>query len=56
MTKITPVHKKGATNLAENCQPVSVMGPIAKLFSACMNMELECIMELNDWRAPTLEG
>ena len=49
-TRITPVHEKGATNLAENYQPVSMIGPINKLFSACMNMELEHVTELNDWR------
>ena len=53
MTRITPVHKKGVTSLVENYQPISLMGPIAKLFSACMNMELEYITELNDWWAPT---
>ena len=47
------MHKKGATNLAGNYQPVSVMGPIAKLFSTYMNMELDCITALNDWRTPT---
>ena len=52
-TRITTAHKKEVTNLAENYQPVSVMGPIAKLFSACMNMELKLITQLNDWQAPT---
>ena len=52
-TRITPVHKIGANNLVENCQPVSVMGSIANLFSACMNMELERITELSNWWAPT---
>ena len=47
-TRITPVHKKGVTNLAENYRPVSMMGPIAKLFLACVNMELKHISQLND--------
>ena len=32
------------------------MGPITKLFSACLNMELEHITHLNDWRVPTQAG
>ena len=32
------------------------MGPIAKLFSACLNMELECITQLYHWRVPTQTG
>ena len=53
MTWITPMHKKGATNLAENYQLVSMMGPIAKLFYAYMNIALDYITVLNDWRGPT---
>ena len=53
MTRITTVPKKGATNLAKNYQPVIMMRVIAKLFSTCVNMELECITKLNGWCAPT---
>ena len=33
-TRITPMHKKGTREDAANYHPVSVMGPLAKLFAA----------------------
>ena len=41
LTRITPVHKKGPKQDAANYRPVSVMGPLAKLFSSCLNLDLE---------------
>ena len=38
--RVTPVFKKGDSRLASNYRPVSVMGPIAKLYSTCMNLTL----------------
>ena len=32
---------KGDTTLASNYRPVSIMGPMAKLFATCLNRELE---------------
>ena len=55
-TRITPVHKKGSMLSAANYRPVSVMGPLAKLFSTCMNMRLEAEAYSKAWRAPTQAG
>ena len=40
-SRVTPVFKKGDKTLAANYQPVSVLGPIAKLYATCINLELE---------------
>ena len=53
MTRITSVYEKGAKDKAVNYRLVNVMGPIAKLFSACLNMEFERVAQLNDCRTPT---
>ena len=52
-TRITPVHKKGTREDAANYRPVSVMGPLAKLFAACLNWALELEAQSKSWRAPT---
>ena len=39
--RVTPVLKKGGKTLAANYQPISVLGPIAKLYATCINLELK---------------
>ena len=41
MAKLTLVYKKGDKAVTANYRPVSVLGPLAKLFVACLNGELE---------------
>ena len=53
MIRVTPVFKKGDKALAANYRPVSVMGPIAKLYATCLNLELEHQAQANGWRAAT---
>ena len=55
-TRITPVHKKGTREDAANYHPVSVMGPLAKLFAACLNWALEREAQSKGWRAPMQAG
>ena len=55
-THITPIHKKGPREDAANYCPVSVLGPLAKLFAACMNGTLEQDAQSKGWRAPTQAG
>ena len=55
-TRITPVHKKGSREDAANYRPVSVMGPLAKLFAACLNGALEWEEQSKCWQAPTQAG
>ena len=43
--------KKGDKTLAANYRPVSVMGPIAKLYVTYLNLELECQAQANGWWA-----
>ena len=50
-SRVTPVFKKGDKTLAANYQPVSVMGPIAKLYATCINLELEHQVQANSWWA-----
>ena len=54
--RVTPVFKKGDSRLASNYRPVSVMGPIAKLYSTCMNMALTRQAADKGWRATTQAG
>ena len=56
MTRVTPVFKKGDKTIAANCRPVSVMGPIAKLYATCINLELERQAQANGWRAVVNAG
>ena len=39
--KLTLVYKKRDKAVAANCRPVIVLGPLAKLFAACLNAVLE---------------
>ena len=55
-TRITPVHMKGSREDAANYHPVSVMGPLAKLFAACLNGALEREAQSKGWRVPTQAG
>ena len=55
-TRVTPVYKKGDISQAINYRPVSVMGPFAKLYSTCINIELTRQSQQQDWRAPTQAG
>ena len=48
--------QKGDKTLAANYRPVSVMGPIAKLYATCINLELERQAQANRWRAATQAG
>ena len=50
------MHKKGSREDAANYRPVSVMGPLAKLFAACLNGALEWEAQSKGWRAPTQAG
>ena len=43
--------KKGNKTLAANYRPVSVMGPIAKLYATCINLELKRQAQASGWRA-----
>ena len=52
-SRVTLVFKKGDKTLAVNYRPVSVMGPIAKLYAICINLELECQAQANGWWAAT---
>ena len=52
-SRVTPVFKKGDNTLAANYRPVSVMGPIAKLYVTCINLELEWKAQANGWQAAT---
>ena len=40
-SRVTLVFRKGDKTLVANYQPVSVLGPIAKLYATCINLELE---------------
>ena len=55
-SRVTPVFKKGDKTLAANYRPVSIMGPITKLYATCLNLELECQAQANGWRAATQAG
>lgn len=55
-THVTTVHKKGSREDAANYYPVSVMRPLAKLFSACLNGALEWEAQTKGWRTPTQAG
>ena len=54
--RVTPVHKKGDKSHACNYRPVSVLGPVAKLFATCLSMLLEQETTHRDWHAPTQAG
>ena len=41
IARLTPVYEKGDKAVAANYRPVSVLGPLAKLFVAYLNGELE---------------
>ena len=50
------VYKKGNKTVATNYRPVSVLGPLAELFVACLNGVLEQQATANNWQAPTQAG
>ena len=54
--RVMPVFKKGDSRLASNYRLVSVMGPIAKLYSTCMNLTLTKQAAAKGWRATTQAG
>ena len=56
LVKVTPVHKRGNQADAKNYHPISVMGPLAKLYACCLNQELEARAPYHAWRAPTQAG
>lgn len=56
VVRVTPVHKKGDKTTAKNYRPVSVMGPLAKLYATCVNTSLDALATSNNWRAPTQAG
>ena len=45
--------QKGDKTLAANYRPVGVIGPIAKLYATCINLELERQAQANGWWAAT---
>ena len=51
MSRVTLVFKKGNKTLAAYYQPISVVGPLAKVYAACLNLELERQAQANGWRA-----
>ena len=55
-TRITPVQKKVTREDAANYRPVSVMGPLAKLFATWLNWALEREAQSKGWQAPTQAG
>ena len=50
------MHKKGTREDAANYFPVGVMGPLAKLFVACLNWALEQEAQNKGWQAPMQAG
>ena len=54
--EVTPVHKQGSQADAKNYCPISVMGPLAKLYVCCLNLELETRATHHAWCAPTQAG
>ena len=40
----------------QNYCPVSMMGPLAKLFACCLNLSIEMQASLHSWHAPTQAG
>ena len=55
-THIPPVHKKGSREDAANYHPVSVMGPLAKIFAARLNGAMEREVQSKGWQAPKQAG
>ena len=47
---------EGSQADAKNYCPISVMGPLAKLYACCLNLELETRAAHHAWRAPTQAG
>ena len=41
ISRLTPIFKQSDKTLASNYRPVSVVGPMAKLFARCLNKALE---------------
>ena len=50
------MYKKDDKAVAANYRLVSVLGPLAKLFAACLNRELERQAVVNNWHAPMQAG
>ena len=48
--------QKGNTSIAANYCLVILIGPLAKLFSTCLNLYLEREAQAKGWRAPTQAG
>ena len=56
LVQVTPVHKRGSQAEAKNYHTISVMGPLAKLYACCLNLELETRATHHAWCAPTQAG
>ena len=50
------MHKKETREDAANNRPVSVIGPLAKSFAACLNWALEREVQSKGWQAPMQAG
>ena len=53
---VTPVYKGKDSSDPGNYRPVSVMGPLPKLFMSCLTRYLDSVSELAGWPAPTQAG
>ena len=54
--RVMPVFKKGDSRLASNYRPVSMIGPITKLYSTCMNLTLTRQAAASDVQRETTGG
>ena len=50
------MHKRGDKREAQNYRPISVLGPLAKLFATCLNLALERKAVEHGWYAATQAG
>ena len=50
------MYKRGCKTDAQNYHPVSVIGPLANLYTCCLSLSLETQASLHGWHAPTQAG
>ena len=53
---VTAVHKRGPPLVASNYRAICVMGPLPKLFMACLNVHITSEADRGNWRAPPQAG
>ena len=51
LSAVTAVHKKGPPHIASNYRAICIMGPLPKLFMACLNRHITSIADREGWRA-----